>query len=160
MFAQAQTVEWLEAVESIVDVLSRRISTCRAKHIDQEPGKVVPRMAQILKRCWDTAASVTVVELVRVCGDFKVVKPSKIQDSLPQRPAHAQHATQMQGNQTLFALLNQSCSGVPGAFGKLCSTCVGMVVLSSGSGRKRISAVSSRIWCIPTTNLSAYNRRT
>jgi hypothetical protein len=63
----------------------------------------------------------------------------------------------MQGNQTLF---NQSCSGVPAAFGKMCSTHVGMVVLSFGSGTKRISAVSSRIRCIPTTNLSVYYRCT
>jgi hypothetical protein len=80
MFAEAQTVEWLEAVESIVDVLSRRISTWRAKHIDQEPGKMC-LVWHRLKRRWDAAASVTVVELVRVCGDFKVVKPSRIHDS-------------------------------------------------------------------------------
>jgi hypothetical protein len=81
MFAQAQTVGWLEAVESIVNVMSTRISTCRAKHIDREPGKVVPCVAQILKRRWDAAASIIVVELVRGYGDFKVVEPSTVQDS-------------------------------------------------------------------------------
>ena len=67
MFAQARTVGWQEAVESIVDVMSTRISTCRTKHIDREPGEVVPRVAQILKRRWDAAASITVVELVHGC---------------------------------------------------------------------------------------------
>ena len=81
MFAQARIVGWLEAVESIVDVMSTRISTCRTKHIDREPGEVVPRVAQILKRRWDAAASITVVELVHGCGDFKVVEPSTVQDS-------------------------------------------------------------------------------
>jgi hypothetical protein len=94
MFAQARTVGWLEAVESIVDIMSTRISTCRAKHIDREPGEVVPRVAQILKRRWDAAASIAVVELVRGCGDFKVVEPSTVQDSdndphLPNMPLNA-----------------------------------------------------------------------
>ena len=82
MFAQARTVGWLEAVESIVDVMSTRISTCRTKHMDQNPGEVVPRVAQLLKRRWDAAASITVVELERGCGDFKVAEPaSTVQDS-------------------------------------------------------------------------------
>jgi hypothetical protein len=81
MFAQARTVGWLEAVESIVDVMSTRISTCRTKHIDREPGEVVPCVAQILKRRWDAAASITVVESVHGCGDFKVVEPSTVQGS-------------------------------------------------------------------------------
>ena len=94
MFAQAQNVWWLEAVESIVDVMSTRISTCRAKHIDREPGEVVPRVAQILKRRWDAAASITLVELVRGWGDFKVVEPSTVQESdnnshLPNMPFNA-----------------------------------------------------------------------
>jgi hypothetical protein len=94
MFAQAQTLGWLEAIENILDVVSTRISTCRAKHIDWEPGKVAPCVAQILKRRWDAAASITVVELVSACGDFKVVEPSTIQDSdndphLPNMPLNA-----------------------------------------------------------------------
>ena len=94
MFAQARTVGWLEAVESIVDVMSTRIFTCRNKHIDREPGEVVPRVAQILKKRWDAAASITVVELERGCGDFKVVEPALLDDSdknqhLPSMPINA-----------------------------------------------------------------------
>jgi hypothetical protein len=61
--------------------MSTRISTCQTKHIDREPGEVVPRVAQILKRRWDAAASIRVVELVHECVDFKVVEPSTVQDS-------------------------------------------------------------------------------
>ena len=61
--------------------MSTRISTCRAKHIDREPGEVVPCVAQILKWRWDAAASTVIVELVRGCGHFKVVEPSTVQDS-------------------------------------------------------------------------------
>ncbi len=88
-------MRWLEAVESIVDVTLTRISTCQTKHIaDQETGKVVPRVAQILKRRWDAAASITVVELVPGCGDFKVVEPLTVRDSikdphLPSMPYNA-----------------------------------------------------------------------
>jgi hypothetical protein len=57
-------------------------------------------------------------------------------------------------------LLNQSCSGAPVAFGKICSARVRMVVLLFKCGRKRISAMSSRIGCIPTTNLRGYNKCT
>ena len=42
MFAQVLTLGCFEAIKSIVDLVSTRISTCRAKHIDQEPGKAVP----------------------------------------------------------------------------------------------------------------------
>ncbi len=56
-------------------------TTCQAKHIDREPGEVVPCMAQILKRRWDAATSITIAELVCWCGAFKVVR---------QRPAFAQ----------------------------------------------------------------------
>ena len=54
----------------------------------------MPRVAQILKRRWDAAASITVVELVHGCGDFKVVEPSTVQDSdkdphLPSMPYNA-----------------------------------------------------------------------
>jgi hypothetical protein len=93
MVAQAQTVGWLEAVESIMDVVSTRVSTCQTKHIDWEPGKVVPRVAQILKRRWVAAASITIVELVRGCGDFKVGAFNST--ICRQQPAVlAQHATQ------------------------------------------------------------------
>ena len=82
MFAQARTVVgWLEALESIVDVMSTRISTCQTKHIDLEPGKVVPCLAQILKRHWNAAASIAIDELVHGCGHFKVVEPLTLQDS-------------------------------------------------------------------------------
>jgi hypothetical protein len=94
MFAQAQTVGWLEAVQSIVDVMSTKISTCQAKRIDREPGEDVPHVAQVVKWRWDAAAFITVVELVRGCGDFKVVEPSTVQDSnnsphLPNMPLNA-----------------------------------------------------------------------
>ena len=143
-----------------MDVMSTRISTCcRTKHIDRGSGEVVPCVAQILKRRWDAAASITVVELVRQGGVFKVVKP--FNSTRPrQQLSLAQHATQCRATKTLFTLLNQSCGGEPAAFGKMCSTPVGMVVLSFRSERKRISAKSSRIWCIPTKNLRASNRCT
>jgi hypothetical protein len=58
------------------------------------PGKVVPRVAQLLNRRWDAAASITVVEFVRGSGDIKVVEPSTVQDSnnnpqLPNKPLNA-----------------------------------------------------------------------
>jgi hypothetical protein len=52
-------------------------------------------VAQILKRRWDAAASITVVEFVHGRGDFKkVVEPSTVQDSdnnphLPNMPLNA-----------------------------------------------------------------------
>ncbi len=109
------------------------------------------RVAQILKRHWDAPASITVVELVRGCGDFKVVEPSTLQDSnndphLPNMPLNA-------GQPNTIYIVNQSCSGVPAVFGKMCSTCVGMVVWFFGSERKKSSSMSSRIWYITTTNM-------
>jgi hypothetical protein len=51
---------------------------CRKKYAEQDGSEVVPRVAQILKRRWDAAASMTVNELEVGCDDFKVVEPTSI----------------------------------------------------------------------------------
>jgi hypothetical protein len=94
MFAEARLVGWLETVDKILDIMSTRIYTCRMKHIERHPGEVVPHVAQILKIRWDAAASMSVIELERGCGDFKVVEPYSLQDCekdehLPRMPIHA-----------------------------------------------------------------------
>jgi hypothetical protein len=50
------------------------------KYAERDGSEVVPRVAQILKRRWDAAASMTVDELEVGCGDFKVVEPISIVD--------------------------------------------------------------------------------
>ncbi len=100
-------------------------------------------------------------QLLSLCVGLEISRLWSLQQyKTPTTTHNCPTSHSMQGNQTLFTLLDQRCNGVPAAFGKMCSTCVGMVVLLLGSGSKRISAMSSRIWCIPTTNLSAYNRCT
>jgi hypothetical protein len=42
----------------------------------------VPRVAQILKKRWDAAASLSVDELELGCGDFKVVEQTSVADDL------------------------------------------------------------------------------
>jgi hypothetical protein len=74
MFAEARSVGWQESMNHIVDIMSTRIFQCRTKHVDREPSEVVPRVAQVLKRQWDGAASMSVIELERGNGDFKVVE--------------------------------------------------------------------------------------
>jgi hypothetical protein len=74
MFAEARSMGWQESMNHIVDIMSTRIFQCRTKHVDREPSEVVPRVAQVLKRQWDGAASMSVIELERGNGDFKVVE--------------------------------------------------------------------------------------
>ena len=72
MFTEARNVAWMEVLEKIVDIMSTRIGDCRTKHMKCEDSKVVPRVAQILKACWDAAASMAVMEIELWCGEFKV----------------------------------------------------------------------------------------
>jgi hypothetical protein len=69
---------WLDAVNKLVDIMSTRICTCRAKYAERDGSEVVPRVAQMLKKRWDAAASMIVLELEAGCGDFKVVEPSSV----------------------------------------------------------------------------------
>ena len=78
MFYDARDCGWLDAVNKLVDIMSTRICTCRAKYMERHGSEVVPRVAQMLKKRWDAAASMTVLELEAGCGDFKVVEPSSL----------------------------------------------------------------------------------
>ena len=78
MFCGARDLGWLESVNKLIDVMLTRICVCRKKYGDREAAEVVPRVAQILKLIWDAAASMTVVELEKGCGDFKVVEPTSL----------------------------------------------------------------------------------
>jgi hypothetical protein len=78
MFSEARDLGWLEAVNKIIDIMSTRVCVCRKKYAERDGSEVVPRVAQILKRRWDAAASMTVNELEVGCGDFKVVEPTSI----------------------------------------------------------------------------------
>jgi hypothetical protein len=78
MFSEARDLGWLEAVNKIIDIMSTRVCVCRQKYAQRDGSEVVPRVAQILKRRWDAAASMTVNELEVGCGDFKVVEPTSI----------------------------------------------------------------------------------
>jgi hypothetical protein len=78
MFCGARDLGWLESVNKLIDVMSTRICVCRKKYGDRDATEVVPRVAQILKLRWDAAASMTVVELEKGCGDLKVVEPTSL----------------------------------------------------------------------------------
>ncbi len=72
---------WLEAaVNKTINIrmLTRVCVLCYQKYAQQDGSEVVPRVAQILKRRWDAAASMTVNEFEVGCGDFKVVEPASI----------------------------------------------------------------------------------
>ena len=76
MFTEACNVAWMEALETIVDIMSTRIGDCWTKYMTLEDSKVVPCVvpcvAQILKACWDAAASMAVMEIELGCSEFKV----------------------------------------------------------------------------------------
>ncbi|KAI2512166.1 MULE transposase domain [Fragilaria crotonensis] len=80
MLSEARNLGWLEAVNKILDIMTTRVCACRKKYAERDGSEVVPRVAQILKRRWDAAASMTVDELEVGCGDFKVVEPISIVD--------------------------------------------------------------------------------
>ena len=80
MLSEARNLGCLEAVNKILDIMTTRVCTCRKKYAERDGSEVVPRVAQILKRRWDAAASMTVDELEVGCGDFKVVDTISIVD--------------------------------------------------------------------------------
>jgi len=91
MFADARSVGWVEAFEKIVDIMTTRICSCRAKYKPRDDTDVVARVVQIIKKRWDAAASMTVMELEEDCGDFKVVETSITAEDPsdhPMPPAH------------------------------------------------------------------------
>ena len=87
MFADARTVGWVEAAEKIIDIMSDRICCCRLKYDSRDDTEVVPRVAQILKKRWDASAAMSVAELERGCGDFKVVEPSVLAEDMSDHPS-------------------------------------------------------------------------
>ena len=74
MFEEARDRTWLEAVERIVDIMPTRITQCCMKQMDREPSEVVPRVSQIVKICRDSSARISVIEIERGGGDFKVME--------------------------------------------------------------------------------------
>ena len=73
MFAKAQDLAWMDAIENIVDVVSTRICRCRGtQYLKREDSDVVPCVAALLKARWDKTVSMSVMELELGCGDFKV----------------------------------------------------------------------------------------
>jgi hypothetical protein len=92
MFSEARDLGWLEAVNKIIDIMSTRVCVCRKKYAERDGSEVVPRVAQILKRRWDAAASMTVNELEVGCGDFKVVEPTSIVGRMAMRMWRDCHA--------------------------------------------------------------------
>ena len=116
-------------------------------NIDWDQGKVVPRVAQILKRRWDAAASSTGVELVCKCGDFKVVEPSTVQDSnnnphLPNMPLNA-------GQPNTIYIVKPELQWCTCGFWQDVYYLCWHGCAEFGRGRKRISAMSFRILVHP-----------
>jgi hypothetical protein len=82
MFAEARNLCWPDALEKILDIMSSRICASRSKYQQRDDWDVVPQVAQILKKRWDAAASLSVDELELGCGDFKVVEQTSVADDL------------------------------------------------------------------------------
>jgi hypothetical protein len=82
IFSEARNLGWPEALEKILDIMSSQICACRSKNQQREDWDVVPRVARILKKRWDAAASLSVDELELGCGDFKVVEQTSVADNL------------------------------------------------------------------------------
>ena len=72
MFNKARDVAWMEALETIVDIMSTRICKLRTKYSRHDDSEVVPRFAQILRARWDAAAGMDVEEIELDSRMFKV----------------------------------------------------------------------------------------
>jgi hypothetical protein len=73
MLAEARKLGWLEAVEKILDVMSKKISQRRQKYKQRDGNEVVQRVAQVVCKSWDDAASMDVFNLEDEHNEFKVV---------------------------------------------------------------------------------------
>jgi hypothetical protein len=73
MLAEARELGWLEAVEKILDVMSTKISQRRQKYKQRDGNELVQRIAQVVSKAWDDAASMDVFNLEDERNEFKVV---------------------------------------------------------------------------------------
>ena len=81
MLASARSLPWLDATDKIIDIMTTRICQLRTKHAEREPSEVVPRVRQILKKRWESANAIDVIELQVGCGDFKTSEPGYLVDN-------------------------------------------------------------------------------
>ena len=72
MFNAARNLAWMDAIEKIADIMSTRVCTLQTNYSKYDNLEVVPRVARILKACWDAAEVMPVMELELEGGDFKV----------------------------------------------------------------------------------------
>jgi RNA:NAD 2'-phosphotransferase (TPT1/KptA family) len=88
MLSDARDVGWLQAVEKIVDIISTKIYRCRQKYKDCHAHGIVPIVAQVMKKRWDIAASLEVIELEEGLGQFKVVNTNYVASNDDDDVAH------------------------------------------------------------------------
>jgi hypothetical protein len=77
MFMDARNVGWLRAVDTIIDIMSTRISKLRSKYQGKDDNDIVPRVAQVVKKRWDESAGFDIVELEVGSDQFKVVNTAQ-----------------------------------------------------------------------------------
>ena len=63
MFNTARDLQWMDALEKIIDVMVRRICTCREKYESKDGSKILPRAERLINRRWEASAAISVMEL-------------------------------------------------------------------------------------------------
>ena len=63
MIEEYRNEGWMELLDGIVHHMTKMISANRQKYKDKDPGTVVPKIQQILKKRWDDSENMTVCEI-------------------------------------------------------------------------------------------------
>ena len=71
MFNAARNLPWMDAVETMIDVMIRRNCVCRRKYAGEDSYQSVPWVQRLIKSRWKGTASVSVLELEHECGVYQ-----------------------------------------------------------------------------------------
>ena len=71
MFNAARNLPWMDCVETIIDVMIRRICECRKKYAGEEGPRSVPHVRRLMKSRWKKTASISILELEHECGVYQ-----------------------------------------------------------------------------------------
>ena len=147
--AEARKLGWLGAVEKILNVMSTKISQRRQKYKQRHGNEIVQRVAQVVNKSWDDAASMDVFNLEDERNEFKVVDTCGVRSaSSNETPGGAPLQSGQQSTRILRPGRHWcSCGG----YGRSIDTRACMLVLTSENGLKATYSMSFRARLTITT---------
>ncbi len=141
MLVEARKLGWLEAVEKILDVMSTKISQRCQKYKQRDGNEGVQRVAQVVCKSWDDAASMDVFNLEDESNEFKVVDTCGVRSAASNETPGGAPLQSGQQSTRILRPGRHWCSC--GGYGRSIDTRACMLVLTSENGLKVTYSIMS-----------------